>query len=102
MISDFDDVDREDIIKKYHKIMEKENVNNQNKPSSIRKTSTIMKSSQMKNPLLITDLSDKKPMTSSITITALDDHLAHGPISPAARSVQKTSMISPLRSALSQ
>ena len=106
LISDFDDFDREDIMNKYQKIMEKENFNQSNKLSSVRKTSTIMKSSQIKSPLLIKDFIDKKPMTSSITITALEDqinskHDQHGLNSPNTRSLQKTSMITPLKAGLS-
>lgn len=59
-----------------------------------------MKSSQMKNPVLINDLIGKKPMTSSITITALDDRPndgMHYHASPTTRNIQKTSMMSPLR-----
>ena len=99
LISDFDDIDKEDIMKKYQKIIEKENINNHNKPPSTRRNSHIMKSSQIKNPLLINDLIEKKPMTSSITITALDDPPNGGTkiSSPTTRNMQKASMMSPLR-----
>lgn len=69
-MTDFDEFDKEDVLKKYKKIIEKENTSS--KQSSRRDIS--MKGSRQfhqQQPQKIKDLIDKKPMTSSITITAL-------------------------------
>jgi hypothetical protein len=72
LVVDFDEFDREDVIRKYQRIMEKENCQS-SKQSTIRKDS-IIRSNHSKNPLKIRELLEKKPMASSITITALDEH----------------------------
>jgi hypothetical protein len=77
--------------------VEKENLNYPNRLTFNKKASNIMKSSQMNNPIQINDLIEKKPMTSSITITALDDHPKEALHSPTARYMQKASMMSPIR-----
>jgi hypothetical protein len=72
---DFDDFDKEEIVRKYNKIVEKENGRQSSKHSTIRKQDSIIKSTNGKNPMKIRELMEKKPMASSITITALEDHV---------------------------
>jgi hypothetical protein len=72
---DFDDFDKDEIIRKYNKIVEKENGKQSSKQSTIRKQDSIIRSANGKNPMKIRELMEKRPMASSITITALDDHV---------------------------
>lgn len=69
MLMDFGDVDREDIIRKYNGIMEKENLQ-RTKKSLTGKEENIVKN--IKNQTKIGELLGRKPMASSITITPLE------------------------------
>lgn len=69
---DFDDFDREEVLRRYQRIMEKENCRQSSKQSTIRKQDSLIRSTNSKNPVRIRELMEKKPMASSITITALD------------------------------
>lgn len=53
---DFDDFDKEEIIRKYNKIIEKENGRQSSKQSTIRKQDSIIRSSNGKNPMKIREL----------------------------------------------
>ena len=71
---DFDEFDTEEVLKKYQKIVDKENKSiNNSKKSGSRKESTKSNHLLPMQQGKIKDLMGKKPMTSSITITALED-----------------------------
>jgi hypothetical protein len=53
LMIDFDDFDKEDIIRKYQRIMEKENCRQSSKQSTIRKQDSMIKSTNSKNPMRI-------------------------------------------------
>jgi hypothetical protein len=95
LLLDFDDFDREEVLRRYQRIMEKENCRTSSKQST-RKQDSIIRSSNSKQPLRIRELMDKKPMASSITITALDElHPQPQPAPPPDN--RKKSLISPHR-----
>jgi ureidoglycolate hydrolase len=72
LLLDFDDYDREEVMRKYSKIVEKEN--------RVSNSGRLRRGDSMKGVVYsgsqsqrIRDIMEKKPMTSSITITALED-----------------------------
>jgi len=69
LIVDFDDLDSEKILKAYKRIVEKENQSS-NKQSLVQQSKSSH-SNKGSFPIRIKDL-DKKPMTSSITITSME------------------------------
>jgi hypothetical protein len=73
LVLDFDEFDREEVLRRYNKIVEKENrTENSSKQSWIKEGRSPKQPNSQ--PQRIKDLLEKKPMASSITITALDDH----------------------------
>lgn len=95
---DFDDFDREEVIRRYNCLMEKENrTDNSAKQSWINKESIrSAKHAQMMQPQRIKELLEKKPMASSITITALEDQNNVYPVSHSNNdNFKKKSLMSP-------
>jgi hypothetical protein len=102
---DFDDLDKDKIIGRYQKLIDKENYKQSTKNSSIiRKTESIGLGVRNTNkqpqvqPQKLKELMERKPLTSSITITALEDQAADfaPPPSSPNNNFKKKSMISPL------
>jgi hypothetical protein len=93
LLLDFEEDDREDVMRRYQRLIEKENSGGMtsSKQSSRRQDSLGLRS--LRQPLQIRELLDRKPMASSITITALEDQPHPNPTDH----FRKKSMIAPLR-----
>ena len=77
--------------------MEKENCRQSSKQSTARKQDSLLRSNHTNHqPIKIRELMEKKPMASSITITALED-MPLEPNSPKPNDNRKKSMLSPSR-----
>jgi hypothetical protein len=70
---DFDEVDREEVMTKYQKIVQKENRALNNEKQSLLRKEMVNKNSRHPQvpPQKLKDLMGRKPMATSIMITAL-------------------------------